>query len=93
MLLSRSKDSCLDGHWLAPELCTSVWAIDGEVEEDLSTVETDDSLFWLEGIGRVLVVFSYLFGPYPSGFYRRQLTVTLQGWPMKYFYPSTEESV
>lgn len=41
--------------------------------EGLSTLETDDSLFCLEEIGRGLVMFLYLFGTWLSGFYRSQL--------------------
>ena len=73
MLLSRSKDSCLGWHWLTPESCTVFWEVDAAVEEYLSTLDTDESLFWLEGVGRALVLFSYLFDTCPSGFYISQL--------------------
>lgn len=66
MLLSRSNSS-LDGLWLAPELCTSVWGVEDVEEEGLLAFELNDSLFGLEEVGRDSA--SSLFGAYPSGFY------------------------
>jgi hypothetical protein len=46
----------------------AVWEVEDTVEEDVLTFETDDSLFWLEEIGRALVMFSFLFAMCASGF-------------------------